>query len=79
MPQDSKRKRHLRRVKREKSLAYRMLSHVLKERNDARSYALGLERIMKQGLADVVADEAAAAAPQVILTDAQEVPNGEAQ
>jgi hypothetical protein len=42
MPQDSKRKRHLRRVRRDRSLAYRMVNQLLAEREMSRKIILGM-------------------------------------
>jgi hypothetical protein len=42
MPQDSKRKRHLRRVRRDRSLAYRMVNQLLAEREMSRKIITGM-------------------------------------
>lgn len=42
MPQDSKRKRHLRRVRRDRTAAYRMVNHLLAEREMSRKIITGM-------------------------------------
>jgi hypothetical protein len=42
MPRDSKRKRHLRRVRRDRTLAYRMVNQLLAEREMSRKIITGM-------------------------------------
>lgn len=48
MPQDSKRKRHLRRIRRDRSLAYRMVGHLQQERELSRQIITGMAARINQ-------------------------------
>jgi len=63
MPQDSKRKRQLRRLKRERTNALKMLDHVLVERNTYRQILMDArKKYLDQIIADSKKNEQAQAA-----------------
>ena len=63
MPQDSKRKRFLRRLKRDRSLAYKMVDHLFQERNAYRQIIIDARQKV---IDDIIAESKKNEAAQVV-------------